>query len=109
MRGYSGQFLLPTAQTIAAAAASLTPRTPADERLTLVNAPGEGCYPLINYEYAVVSKKQPSDAQAEAIRDLLAFAVAPGGDNAGRLAANHFIALPPSIWLKSQVQIEAIR
>ncbi len=109
MRGYSGQFLLPDAGTIAAAAASLTPRTPADERLTLVNAPGEGCYPLINYEYAVVSKKQPNEAQAAAIRDVLTFAVAPGSENAKRLAASHFIALPSPIWLKSQAKIDAIR
>ena len=44
------------AESIEAAAAALWPRTPPDERLTLVNAPGANAYPLINYEYAVVSK-----------------------------------------------------
>ena len=57
VKSNSGEFLLPTPDTILAAAASLTPRTPDDERLSLVNAPGRNCYPLINYEYAMVSKK----------------------------------------------------
>jgi phosphate transport system substrate-binding protein len=55
LQSYSGEFLLPTSESIAAAA--LGPRTPADERLTLVNAPGAKAYPLINYEYAIVSTK----------------------------------------------------
>ena len=38
LRSYDGEFLLPTPQAIEAAAAALWPRTPQDERLTLVNA-----------------------------------------------------------------------
>jgi phosphate transport system substrate-binding protein len=59
LRNQDGKFLLPTAASVTAAAA-LTPRTPADERLTLAFAPGADSYPLINYEYAVVSVKQPN-------------------------------------------------
>ncbi len=109
MKSYSGEFLEANATTIAAAAASLTPRTPADERLTLVDAPGKDCYPLINYEYAVVSKAQADAATAKTIRDFLTRAVAPDDDNQQRLAASHFIALPSTIWLKSQAQINQIR
>jgi phosphate transport system substrate-binding protein len=39
LQNEDGNFVLPTAATISAAAASLTPRTPPDERLTLVFAP----------------------------------------------------------------------
>ena len=49
--------MLPTTATVTAAAAELTPRTPPDQRLTLVFAPGVNSYPLINYEYAVVSNQ----------------------------------------------------
>jgi len=71
LKSCSGEFLLPTPGTIAAAAASLGPRTPADERLTLVFAPGSNAYPLVNYEYAIVSVKQANPATAEAIRKFL--------------------------------------
>ena len=68
LKSYDGEFLLPTPNSIAAAAAGLGPRTPTDERLTLVNAPGANAYPLINYEYAIVSTKQPNAETAAAIR-----------------------------------------
>jgi phosphate transport system substrate-binding protein len=108
MKSYSGEFLLPTPETIAASAASLSPRTPPDERLTLVNAPGENCYPLINYEYAVVSTKQPNPATAEAIRKFLLWAIAPDETNAKFLEDTHFIPLPAHIWVKSYDQTMTI-
>ena len=60
----AGKFLLPTARSIADAAHELDPRTPPYERISLVYAPGDNSYPLINYEYAVVSKSQPDGATA---------------------------------------------
>jgi phosphate transport system substrate-binding protein len=109
LRSYDGQFLLPTPESIAAAAASLGPRTPADQRLTLVNAPGANCYPLINYEYAVVSTKQPTPATAAALRAFLLWATAPDEANAKTLADAHFIPLPAHTWVLSHDQIEMIR
>jgi phosphate transport system substrate-binding protein len=109
VRSYDGEFLLPTPQAIEAAAAALWPRTPPDERLTLVNAPGANAYPLINYEYAVVSKKQPSPETAAALRSFLLWAIAPDETNAQYLADAHFIPLPAHVWVLSHDQIEEIR
>jgi phosphate transport system substrate-binding protein len=108
VKSYSGEFLLPTPETIQAAAASLTPRTPLDERITLVNAPGAGCYPLINYEYAIVSTRQANPEIANAIRKFLHWAIAPDETNAKYLEDAHFIALPAHIWVLSHDQIEMI-
>jgi phosphate transport system substrate-binding protein len=109
MKSNSGEYLLPTSDTITAAAASLTPRTPVDERLTLVNAPGANCYPLINYEYAIVSTKQPNPAVAAAIRRFLLWAIAPDETNAKYIEDAHFIPLPAHIWVLSHDQIELIK
>ena len=109
LKSYDGEFLLPTPESIAAAAASLGPRTPADERLTLVNAPGANCYPLINYEYAIVSAKQANPATATAIRKFLLWAIAPDEANQKYLDSAHFIPLPAHIWVLSHDQIEAIK
>jgi phosphate transport system substrate-binding protein len=109
LESYSGEFLLPTPETIRAAAASLTPRTPIDERITLVNAPGAGCYPLINYEYAIVSTRQANPEIAKAIRKFLLWAIAPDETNEKYLEDAHFIALPAHIWVLSHDQIEMIR
>lgn len=109
LKSYDGEFLLPTPQTIEAAAAALWPRTPQDERLTLVNAPGANAYPLINYEYAVVSKKQPSPETAAALRSFLLWAIAPDETNAQHLADANFIPLPAQVWVLSHDQIEEIK
>lgn len=105
-----GNFLLPSAGTIAAAASELTPRTPDDERLTLVFAPGANSYPLINYEYAIVSARQSNPAMAAAIANFLLWCISPQGGNAsGFLDPVHFIALPTPIRARSEIQIAKIR
>jgi phosphate transport system substrate-binding protein len=109
LKSYSGEFLLPTPQTIAAAAGSVGPRTPASESLTLVNAPGANAYPLVNYEYAIVSTKQPNPATAEALRKFLHWAIVPDEANEKYLDDAHFIALPAHIWVLSHDQIETIK
>ena len=110
VRNEDGAFVLPTAQTVRAAADVLGPRTPADERLSLVFAHGAESYPLVNYEYAIVSTKQPNAAMATAIRQFLFWSVSTCRGNSKRyLDAVHFIALPDYIRALSEVQIAKIR
>jgi phosphate transport system substrate-binding protein len=109
MRSYAGQYLLPTPETVTAAAASLTPRTPADERLSLINAPGANCYPLINYEYAIVQAKQKDPATADALRRFLSWASVPDESNQKLLAADHVISLPAHTWATTSDQIQQIK
>jgi phosphate transport system substrate-binding protein len=109
LKSYSSEFLLPTPESIAAAAASLGPRTPADERLTLVNAPGANAYPLVNYEYAIVSTQQANPEIAKAIKRFLLWAIAPDETNEKLLEDAHFIPLPAHIWVLSHDQIEMIK
>jgi phosphate transport system substrate-binding protein len=110
LKNQNGKFLLPTPESISAAASMLDPRTPPDERLTLVYAPGDDSYPLINYEYAVVSKTQPDAATAGAIRDFLQWAIALDGGNAAKyLNAVGFIPLPDFIRGLSEAQINLVQ
>jgi phosphate transport system substrate-binding protein len=108
LQNEAGKFVLPTPDGIAAAAAALTPRTPADERLTLAFAPGEASYPLINYEYAIVAK-QSDPAVATALRNFRTWTVTPGqGATAAYLDPGHFIALPTPIRGLTELQIAKI-
>jgi len=110
LENQDGKFLLPNAQTITAAAAALTPRTPPDERLTLVFAPGADSYPLINYEYAMVSDHQPNPQTASALSNFLLWCISPqGGSAASFLDPVHFIPLPTSIRARSEIQIAKIQ
>jgi phosphate transport system substrate-binding protein len=110
LKNQNGRFLLPNAETISAAASELDPRTPADERLSLVFAPGDASYPLINYEYAVVSIRQSDPATADALRHFLLWAVSSQGGNAPKyLDAVGFIPLPDFIRALSEHQINRIK
>jgi phosphate transport system substrate-binding protein len=110
LKNQSGQFLLPTEETIAKGASELDPRTPPDQRLTLVFAPGERSYPLINYEYVVVSTQQPDAQTAEELRHFLLWAVSPeGGNSAKYLNTVGFIPLPTFIRALSEKQIDRIK
>lgn len=109
LENQSGQFVLPSPQTVSAAASMLDSRTPPDERLSLVFAPGLQSYPLINYEYAVVSTRQPDAATAAALRGFLLWAISlDGGNSTKHLDAVGFIALPDFIRGMSEHQIGLI-
>lgn len=110
LQNQNGNFLLPNAATIKAAAAELTPRTPPDERLSLVFAPGANSYPLINYEYAMVNDRQPNQQSAEALSTFLLWCISPqGGSASSFLDPVHFIPLPISIRARSEIQIAKIQ
>ncbi|MFL9886390.1 phosphate ABC transporter substrate-binding protein PstS [Paraburkholderia agricolaris] len=109
LKNGAGEFILPNKDTITAGAASLGPRTPPDERLSLVFAPASGAYPLVNYEYAVVSTKQADAATAAALRRFLLWTIVPSETNEAYLDTVHFIPLPPHTWELSQAQIQSIK
>jgi phosphate transport system substrate-binding protein len=64
-----------------------------------VNAPGANAYPLVNYEYAVVSTHK-------AIKRFLLWAVGPDETNEEYLEDAHSILVPAHIWVPSHDQIE---
>ncbi len=110
LKNRAGRFLLPTPVTIGAAANQLVAKTPKDERLSLVFAPGVNSYPIINYEYAIVNKHQPNRAVGDAVRNFLRWAVDPRGGNSMRyLSQVHFMPLPGRISQLSKVQINEIK
>ncbi len=108
LKNSDGRAVLPREATISAAAAVLGPRTPEDERLALAFAQGENSYPLVTYEYAIVSKYQRDAATAAALRKFLLWCIEPSEDKAALLAKVHFIPLPPHTWDLSQAQIQLI-
>jgi phosphate transport system substrate-binding protein len=105
-----GNYVLPTPATVGAAASALEAKTPPDERVSLIFAPGANSYPIINYEYAIVNAKQASPDTAAALRDFLSWAVDPSGGNAAEfLDVVNFLPLPDKIAALSKAQIAKIQ
>jgi phosphate transport system substrate-binding protein len=109
LENLAGAYVLPEPSTIAAAANARAPQTPVDERLSLIDAPGERAYPLVNYEYAIVNPHQPDAKVRKALVSFLGWTLsAEGGQRAAYLSQVYFAPLPPSVQRLSLAQVERI-
>jgi phosphate transport system substrate-binding protein len=106
----AGKFVLASEKTVSAAVAATTNKTPKDERVSLIFAPGDESYPIINYEYAIVNTKQSSPEVAKAVREFLQWAIRRDGGSAPHyMEAVGFVPLPPAIAKLSEAQLAEIK
>jgi phosphate transport system substrate-binding protein len=107
----AGQFTLPTAAAINHSVESFVSLTPPNETISMIDGPSAGVlaggYPIVNYEYAVVSTRQPNAAKAAAIRAFLRWVITKGND-ASYLGTVGFQPLPPALVSLGTVQIKEI-
>ena len=92
IRNQAGQYVLPTAHTIAADAAGKPDITPAD--FSIVNEPGTDSYPITGYSWALVYTHQPSQTKGQALVNLLEWLTHTGQ---GYAAATSYVPLPARI------------
>jgi phosphate transport system substrate-binding protein len=105
-----GQYVLPTQTSIAAEAAGFVKKTPANGTISLIYGPISNGYPIINYEYAIVSTNQSSSSDAKNIRSVLEWAVNPKlGSATTYLSQVDFLPLPTKVEAQSVKQILAIK
>ncbi|KDB04629.1 phosphate-binding protein [Defluviimonas sp. 20V17] len=105
----SGHFVLPDPMTVQAAVKATASKTPTDERISLIFAPGKNSYPIINYEYAIVKARQPSAQDAAALKRFFDWALSPSGGNAPHfMKAVGFVPLPKAITRLSRAQVKKI-
>lgn len=110
LRNAAGNYLLPTAQSVAAEAAGFTGQTPANEAISLIYGPAAQGYPIVNYEYAVVRTDQVDPARAQGMRAFFYWALDPTkGSAPSFLGQVQFQALPASVVKLSQAQIDKIK
>lgn len=108
LKNAAGKFVQPTPASIAAAAAAMTSKTPANQTLSMINGPAPTGYPIINYEYAIVPTHQTDGTKAEDIRAFLHWIVHTGQDATTYLDPVDFQALPASVVTQSDAQIAKI-
>jgi phosphate transport system substrate-binding protein len=103
----AGRYLLPTAASISAAVAAFATATPPNETISMVDSPAAGGYPIISYDYAIVSMRQPSALKARDIRAFLRWAIT-AGNSPPYLTPVRFQPLPTSVVSLSSAQIAEI-
>jgi phosphate transport system substrate-binding protein len=99
---------LPTANAINHAVASFVAITPPNETISMINGPATSGYPIVNYEYAIVSTRQPSAAKASALRAFLTWVITTGNMPAF-LDPVGFQPLQPDIVKLAKTQIAEIQ
>lgn len=102
----AGRYVLPDAKSIAAAAAVFVSQLPPNETISMVNGPAADGYPIVNYEYVIVST-HPKGGGAGAIRQFLNWAVTKG-NAASYLGPVHFEPLPAEAVSLAQAQVKRI-
>ncbi len=85
--------------------ASFASLTPPNETISMIDGPSADGYPIVNYEYAVVS--QPNAVAASAIRDFLSWVITTG-NHASFLSTVGFQALSPAVVQLGEDQIKEI-
>ncbi|HKW05804.1 MAG TPA: phosphate ABC transporter substrate-binding protein PstS [Nitrososphaerales archaeon] len=109
LENQAGNFVTASQANINAAASQLTSAPPTNEAISLIFAPGNNSYPIINYEYAMVLKNQTSATTALAIRTLLTWALLPQyGNSPYFLNQVDFVQLPSAVVQLSLNQIAEI-
>ena len=92
IRNQAGNYVIPSAQTVAADAAQKPDITPAD--FSIVNEPGAASYPISGYSWALVYTRQHNQAAGQALVAMLDWLTHDGQASA---AANGYVPLPAQI------------
>ena len=96
LRNANGEFVAPTIASVTAAAAGAAAKLPptTDYRVSIVNAPGAGVYPISSFTWIIAYQKQADPAKGKRLTDFLTWALADGQAAA---AALDYAPLPESM------------
>jgi phosphate transport system substrate-binding protein len=107
LRNALGDYEAPTPKSISAAVGSFVSTTPVNETISMVDGPAVTGYPIVNYEYAIVSTRQHGPAKARDIKAFLHWVIT-AGNTSQYLDQARFQPLPASIVTLSDAQIAKI-
>jgi phosphate transport system substrate-binding protein len=80
LKNANGEFVTPSTASVTAAAAGAVAKLPAntDYRVSIVNAPGAGAYPVSSFTWILVYQKEPDAAKRAKLVDFLRWALTDG-------------------------------
>jgi len=103
----AGAWVAPSVESATAAAAGAAARLPAntDYRISIVNAPGTGAYPISSFTWLLVYASYPNAVKGKKLMDFLHWYLAHGEAMASSL---DYAPLPPNIVTRLQSRIDQI-
>ncbi len=74
----AGKFLRASTESVTAAAAEAAAKMPADFRVSITNAPGDGAYPISSFTWMLFYENPKDKARAKAMVDFMKWALTDG-------------------------------
>lgn len=107
VRNSRGEFITPSVASVTAAAAGAAAALPAstDYRISIVNAPGAGAYPISSFTWILVYEKQKDAEKAKKLVDFLNWALTEGEKQAATL---DYAPLPETMAANLKTRIATI-
>lgn len=105
VRNRSGEFISADLESIAAAVSHVT-NTSQSFTVSLVDAPGQGAYPISSLTWIIVPAHATDDAKRKALTGFLKWIVGPGQRQAGALG---YLPLPNDIVTREEAAIARIQ
>lgn len=105
IKNQAGEFVEPTLDSTTAAAAGSASTIPDDLRVSIVNAPGSGSYPIAGYTYLLIYKEQSDAIKGKTLVDFTWWAIHDGEGFAKDLL---YAPLPKEIVQKVEAKLKGI-
>ena len=107
LQNASGKFVQPSIESVTEAAAGFAKQLPAttDYRVSIVNAPGAGSYPIASFTWLLVYQNMPDAGKAAKLVDFLHWAYRDGEKSA---AALDYAPLPKSMIAKLEKRLSTL-
>jgi phosphate transport system substrate-binding protein len=102
----AGKTIVPSPESVSAAAAGEVASMPEDMRMSIVNAPGEGAYPISAFTYILVYEEQPDAVKGKALAEFLWWAIHDGQKLGPAL---DYAPLPAEAVTKVEAKLKALK
>jgi phosphate transport system substrate-binding protein len=104
VKNKAGEFVTPSVQSTSAAASDLS-KVPADLRISLVDSPAKGAYPIATWTFIIAYSKQSDASKSKALVNMLWFMTHEGQSEAAPL---NYAPLPQVAVTKVEAKIKSM-
>ena len=105
VRNQAGKFVAASLESIGAAVDRAAPMAD-DFKISIVNAPGDGAYPIASFTWMVVPARMADEAKRAAVVGFLKWMLGPGQ---AQSAALGYVELPKELVKREEAAIDGIR
>lgn len=105
VKNKTGNFVVPSFESVTAAAAGYVKNIPADMRVEILNADGKNSYPISGFTWLLVSKNMKDKNKAKAMVEFLKWSMKDGQKYAKQL---YYSPLPKEVVKMNEKQIAKI-